>query len=362
MSGFAARLFAGALAAAAVTVAGRAGAADLGIGSRAPAIDVAHWFDSAAGAQPIRAFEPGKVYVVEFWATWCGPCCESIPHLAATQEKFAGKGVTVIGVSDEDVATVEKFLAGKAGGATFGELTRKYRLAADPDGSVNAAYLEAAGQNGIPTAFIVGRKGEVEWIGHPLEMDEPLEKVVGGTWDRAAYAAELKERVAVEAAFEEISGLLEAGKAAAALGRVETLLQGVKGKDLRADLVATRARLAIRAGAPRAAEAFAAAVQQAGDSPEELNALAWDVAEAAGRGVKPAPALLAAAIGAAQKASALVPDEGPVLDTLAHLLVLKGDLPAALAAQRKAAAHAGDQAEQINAFLKELEERARAKK
>ena len=71
---------------------------------------------------------------------------------------------------------------------------------------------------------------------------------------------------------------------------------------------------------------------------------------------------VAAAIGAAQKASALVPDEGPVLDTLAHLLALKGDLPAALAAQRKAAAHAGDQAEQINAFLKELEERARAKK
>ncbi|MFM7107377.1 MAG: TlpA disulfide reductase family protein [Planctomycetaceae bacterium] len=362
MSGITARLIAGTLVAAAVTVAGRAGAVDLEIGSRAPAIDVAHWFDSTAGAQPIRAFEPGKVYVVEFWATWCGPCCESIPHLAATQEKFAGKGVTIIGVSDEDVATIGKFLGGKAGDATFGELTRKYRLATDPDGSVNAGYMEAAGQNGIPTAFIVGRKGEIEWIGHPMEMDEPLEKVVAGTWDRAAHAAETKERVAVEAAFEEISGLLDDGKSAAALDRVEGLLRGVKGSELRADLVAIRARLAIRAGDARAAEAFAAAVQQAGDSPESLNELAWDVVTAANDGAKPAPALVAAAIGAAQKAAALVPDEGSVLDTLAHLLAVKGDLPAALATQRKAAANAGDQAEQINAFLKELEDRARAQK
>ena len=361
MSGFAARLIAGTLAAVAVTVAPRAGAAGLEIGSRAPALDVAHWFESAPGAKPIQAFEPGKVYVLEFWATWCGPCRESIPHLAATQARLAGKGVTVIGVSDEDVPTIEKFLTEKSGDATFGDHTRKYRLATDPDGSVNAGYMEAAGQNGIPTAFIVGRKGEVEWIGHPLEIDEPLDKVVAGTWDRAAHAAEVKERGVVEAAFEEISRLLDDGKAAAALARVEGLLRGVKGKDLREDLVATRARLAIQAGDARAAEAFAAAAQQAGDDPEELNALAWDVVMAASGGAKPAPALVAAAIGAAQKAAALVPNEGSVHDTLAHLLAIKGDLPAALAAQRKAAAHAGDQAEQINAYLKELEARAGAK-
>jgi thiol-disulfide isomerase/thioredoxin len=103
---------AGAIAAAAC---GTARAVDLHIGSLAPALEVEHWFDGDAGPAPVEAFEPGRVYVVEFWATWCPPCRASIPHRAETQERFAGKGVTVIGVSDDDVATIEECLAEKAG-------------------------------------------------------------------------------------------------------------------------------------------------------------------------------------------------------------------------------------------------------
>ena len=50
--------------------------------------------------------------------------------------------------------------------------------------------MRAAGQSGIPTAFIVGKTGQVEWIGHPMTMDEPLAQVVAGDWDRAAAKAE----------------------------------------------------------------------------------------------------------------------------------------------------------------------------
>ena len=48
-------------------------------------------------------------------------------------------------------------------------------------------WMTAAGQEGIPTAFIVNKEGKIAWIGHPMEMDKPLEKIVAGTWD-------LKER------------------------------------------------------------------------------------------------------------------------------------------------------------------------
>jgi thiol-disulfide isomerase/thioredoxin len=62
--------------------------------ARHPPLKVAKWIKG----KPVQRFEPGKVYVVEFWATWCGPCRRSIPHLTELAKKFKGK-VTFIGVS-----------------------------------------------------------------------------------------------------------------------------------------------------------------------------------------------------------------------------------------------------------------------
>jgi hypothetical protein len=55
-------------------------------------------------------------------------------------------------------------------------------MAIDDNGATGAAYMQAAGMNSIPTAFIVGKDGVLQWIGHPASMDEPLKAVVEGTW------------------------------------------------------------------------------------------------------------------------------------------------------------------------------------
>src|SRR5688572_1000965 len=69
-------------------------AAKLDVGDPAPALKDA----PGVKGKPVEGFAKGKIYVVEFWATWCGPCVKSIPHLTELAKKHADK-VTVIGVS-----------------------------------------------------------------------------------------------------------------------------------------------------------------------------------------------------------------------------------------------------------------------
>src|SRR5262249_43056309 len=82
-------------------------AASLKVGDPAPALKVSRWLQG----KEVKKFEPGQVYVVEFWATWCGPCIAAMPHLAELQARYKGKGVTVIGYSAGDPSNTEKQVA-----------------------------------------------------------------------------------------------------------------------------------------------------------------------------------------------------------------------------------------------------------
>ena len=83
----------------------------LEIGSSAPALDIQHWVQNGDGKFPrVTSFQKDKVYVVEFWATWCGPCVQSMPHLAALQAKYADKGLQIVSISNEPLEEVKAFL------------------------------------------------------------------------------------------------------------------------------------------------------------------------------------------------------------------------------------------------------------
>ncbi len=161
--------------------------ATLRVGMPAPQLKVAKWFKGT----PVEKLEAGKIYVVEFWATWCGPCKKSIPHVTELARKYSDK-VTVIGVSvwerprektnEAIAALVEPFV--KEMGDQMG-----YSVAADdPNGTMARTWMEAAGRTGIPSAFIVGKDGGIAWMGHPMAMDKVLEEVVAGTFNVQAEA------------------------------------------------------------------------------------------------------------------------------------------------------------------------------
>lgn len=342
-------------------------AAELTIGSPAPSIDVEHWVQDGEGKfKPVTQFKKDKVYVVEFWATWCGPCIMSMPHIAQLQADYADKDVQVISISDEDLDTVKEFLERDNGeGETFAEVTKGYCLTTDPDKSVYADYMQAAGQNGIPTAFIVGKTGEIEWIGHPMEMDGPLAEIVDGSWDRAVHAEAMAEMQKVNEAFGEIRSLLQADKADEAAEMIDGMIAGAKSprvkqtlQQIRGQLDQVRLQMAIQGGGEKAAAAFSKLAEAQADSADGLNALAWMIVTLAERGAPIDDALTAAATEAAEKATKLDPENGPVLDTLAHLYAMQGEVKKAIAAQKKAVALGGPMEEPMKAYLEELEAKA----
>lgn len=160
----------------------------LEVGSDAPPLTV-----TPVQGAPITRFEKGRPYVVEFWATWCLPCRANMPHLTELAKKYAGK-LEVLGVSvyEDDQAKVAPFAKGNAKNMGYSVAMDVQKSPTAREGKMSANWIEAAGYSGIPLAFIVDRETKIAWIGHPATMDEALEKVVDGTWDRDRYAAQLK--------------------------------------------------------------------------------------------------------------------------------------------------------------------------
>ncbi len=170
-----------ALAAILATQLAKGADAPITLGTPAPAIQVKSWLKGT----PVTTFDANKLYVVEFWATWCGPCKQSIPHL--TEMATKNKDVTFVGVSiweDDKNGNIKQFVDDMGD-----KMNYNVAYSGNKDGMAET-WMQAAGQNGIPTAFVV-KGGKIAWIGHPMELEKPLEQIKAGTFDTAAAKAKL---------------------------------------------------------------------------------------------------------------------------------------------------------------------------
>jgi thiol-disulfide isomerase/thioredoxin/tetratricopeptide (TPR) repeat protein len=180
---------------------GPAAAADLSIGDPAPSLVVSRWLKG----ESVKRLESGQIYVVEFSATYCGPCLALAPHLSTLQERYPHVTIISVMVCEPEPAKVAPLVA-KMGNRI------RYRVALDdvpvgksPDeGVMHRTWMIAAGESMLSTAFIINKDGKVAWVGLGTELDGPLGKIIAGDWNLANAAKERRERRARETKFHAV--------------------------------------------------------------------------------------------------------------------------------------------------------------
>lgn len=154
------------------------------IGDPAPPVAARIWYKG----KPIKRYQKGHVYVVEFWATWCAPCRRAMPHLSELARQYRDK-VTFIGMDIYENELKKRSPAMVQHQIDSLVKRMDYTVAGeDPDKTVKA-WILATGEkdNGIPNTFVIDQKGRLAWIGHPTELDQVLTAVLDGSWDLQAF-------------------------------------------------------------------------------------------------------------------------------------------------------------------------------
>ena len=153
----------------------------LNLGDSAPPLRVHLWLKGT----PVKQFKKGHVYVLEFWATWCKPCIEAMPHLSTLAREYKDK-VTFIGMDiyEDDLKPRKSIKQIKAFVDSMGK-KMDFPVATEDSNFTVADWLEASDEkrNGIPNTFVVNAEGRIAWIGYPTELDEVLRMVVNNMWD-----------------------------------------------------------------------------------------------------------------------------------------------------------------------------------
>ncbi len=122
--------------------------------------------DGSVTLQSLR----GRVVLIDFWASWCGPCRRSFPWLTDVHQRYAGRGLTVLAINlDKRRELADQFLQ---------EFKPPFQVAFDPSGSTAEAFRVS----GMPSSFLIGPDGSILYshAGFDPQKTGPLETLIQG--------------------------------------------------------------------------------------------------------------------------------------------------------------------------------------
>ncbi len=298
------------------------------------AVTAAKWVQGEAP----KAFEPGKVYLFECWATWCGPCVAAIPHVNELHKKYFDKGLRVYGMNvwEDGEDKVVKFVKDKGEGMSYPvAYTGK-------DSAFETDWLKANGVRGIPHAFVV-MDGKLVLTAHPSQLTESVIESLLAGGDGAKKAVE--EINQAKASREKVGKVMQEFRKAASTDDTETMAAKIEEfAKLEADSPYIPAMKLDLAVAKKDWPAAVKAVEELPDGPGKQMAINMTASKISMRGDIEYPADFIKAVSksyAAMLADPKMPASPYGFVTLANLQWKSGDKETALASAKKAAEVAG---------------------
>ncbi len=138
------------------------GQSNIHVGEKAPIIHISNWIKN----EPQNKNLSNKYIVLEFWATWCGPCIAAVPHLNELQKKYNQANLYYISLTDESVEKVER---------TLKRIDFHSIVATDTTKETFIKFGNGTdGLDAYPLTVLIDTKGMIKWIGEPMNLNEEV--------------------------------------------------------------------------------------------------------------------------------------------------------------------------------------------